>query len=113
MQKIKNRVMNNSIISKANKILDLPRVTFFLIFSITILSAIMFTDQYGSFTTESFLLKAHYLLIPLAILYIISGIVIKIDKYRILYFIIGSNLIVLSALIFGFMVFASLFKSGE
>ena len=105
--------MNNNIIDKANKILDLPGTTFFLIFSITILSAIMFTDQYGSFSTESFLLKAHYLLIPLAILYIISGIVIKIDNYRILYFIIGSNLIVLSALIFCFMVFASLFKSGE
>lgn len=105
--------MGNNIINKINKILDLPRVSFFLIFSITILSAIMFTDQYGSFTTESFLLSSHYLLVPLAILYIISGVVIKIDLYRVLYFIIGVNLLVVSALIFGLMVFASLFKSGE
>jgi len=103
----------NIIINRVNKILGLPRVSFFLIFSITILSVIMFTEKYGSFSTETFLLRAHYLLVPLAILYIISGIIIKINLYRVLYFIIGTNLIALAALIFGFMVFASLFKSGE
>src|SRR5215204_4499515 len=97
-----------NIISKVNKILDLPRATFFLIFSITILSVILFTDQYVT-STESFLLTAHYLLIPLAILYIISGIVIKIHKYRILYFIIGAHLIILSILTFCFMVLANFY----
>ncbi|WP_310554924.1 hypothetical protein [Flavobacterium sp.] len=98
---------------KNNAILKKPITSLILIFSLTIFASIFFTAKFGSFSGEPFLLKAHYLLIPLAILYIISGVIVKDIKYRVLYLVIGFYLIILSGMIYALLAFASLLKSGE